>query len=292
VRAEAELKRRLHGAGELASLVRSLKLLSAASLHQYERALAGLDESVRVLESGLAIVLRHLPLPDPGPEPGLTAGVVLGSDHGMCGAYHEHLAAFVAAGRAPVPLLAVGARLAAALADAGVQVDVERPGLASLGALAPGVQDLLLRLEEWRQAGLAERLVVIHQRPEPGGSCKPVQTQLLPVDLGWLRELAERPWPGPTLPWCPQPPEILLPILLRQHLFLALYRAQAEALASENTARLSAMQAAERNLDERRAELTREYHRQRQQAVTEEILDVVSGYEASQGRAAREGKLP
>lgn len=283
--ADAELKRRIRGIDELGSLVRSLKLLSAASMHQFERAAGGLAESVRVLEQGLSIALQGQPL-TPLSEEGssLVAGVVLGSDHGMCGPYHENLAAFVrSSGVIPVPLLAVGSRLAAALGEAEIPVDAERPGVSTLSALAPAVQDLLLRLEEWRLAGVLDSLVVLHQRQDSMGSPHPVRLQLLPVEPAWLQEIARRPWSGPTLPWCPQSPRQMVPFLLRQHLFLALYRAWAEALASENASRFAAMQAAERNLEERGRVLTREYHRLRQGAVTEGLLEVISGYQASEG---------
>ncbi len=279
---DAGLKRRIRGVRELGSLVRSLKLLSAASMHHFERAAGGLAESVEVLEQGLSIVLAGQALPpESAHDDGLVAGVVLGSDHGMCGPYHENLAAFVRSSvPVPVPVLAVGARLAAALVETGVATDAERPGISTLSALAPAVQDLLLRLEEWRRAGLLERLVVFHQRLDSTGSPHPVRMQLLPVDTAWLQGVARRPWPGPTVPWCPQPPQEMVSTLLRQHLFLTLYRAWAEALASENAARFAAMQAAERNLEERGQELTRAEHRLRQGVVTQGLLEVVAGYQA------------
>ncbi len=286
---DQDLKRRLHSLKELGSLVRSLKLLSVASMHRFERAAAGLGQSVEVLEKGLSVALRDRVLPDwsqASDEP-LTAGVVLGSDHGLCGPYHESLADFVRRSNpVPVPLLAVGSRLAAALTEAGVTVDAERPGIATLRAVAAAVQDLLFRLEEWSRAGVVQRLVVIHQRPTPGSPPHPVRLQLLPVDPEWLREVSRRPWTGPTLPWCPQPAETLLPGLLRQHLFLTLYRACAEALASENAARFQAMQAAERNLEEKLRELTRRDQRLRQERVTEGVLEVLGGFEACQEERA------
>jgi F-type H+-transporting ATPase subunit gamma len=58
------------------------------------------------------------------------------------------------------------------------------------------------------------------------------------------------------------------------------YRAFAESLASENASRLAAMQAAERSIDERLEELRGEFRYQRQHAITEELLDIVSGFEA------------
>ena len=54
----------------------------------------------------------------------------------------------------------------------------------------------------------------------------------------------------------------------------------AESLASENASRLAAMQAAENNIEEKIDELHARYHQRRQAAVTEELLDVISGFEA------------
>ena len=56
--------------------------------------------------------------------------------------------------------------------------------------------------------------------------------------------------------------------------------AQALSLASENASRLSAMHAAERNIDDRLHALRGQFHRERQTSITTELLDIVSGYEA------------
>ena len=68
--------------------------------------------------------------------------------------------------------------------------------------------------------------------------------------------------------------------LILEHIYLTLYRATAQSLASENTSRLASMQAAEQHIDETLESWRSLYHRKRQNAVTREILDVVSGYEA------------
>jgi len=68
--------------------------------------------------------------------------------------------------------------------------------------------------------------------------------------------------------------------LIREYLFVSLFRAFAESLASENASRLAAMQGAEKNIEEQLGELNRRYHQQRQMSITEELLDIVSGYEA------------
>ena len=77
--------------------------------------------------------------------------------------------------------------------------------------------------------------------------------------------------------------DALFSALVQQYLFVALYRACAESLASEDASRLAAMQNAERNIKDRLDELHAEYHHQRQNSITAELLDIVAGYEAVMG---------
>jgi F-type H+-transporting ATPase subunit gamma len=74
--------------------------------------------------------------------------------------------------------------------------------------------------------------------------------------------------------------DLLFRRLVRQHLFVSLYRAFAESLASEHASRLTSMQGAEKNIEERLGELWSSFHRQRQMSITEELLDIVSGFMA------------
>ena len=73
--------------------------------------------------------------------------------------------------------------------------------------------------------------------------------------------------------------------LLREYFFVSVFRACAESLASEHASRLMAMQSAERNLDERIETLTLSFRRARQNAITSELLDVMSGFETTAGAA-------
>ena len=75
---------------------------------------------------------------------------------------------------------------------------------------------------------------------------------------------------------------------MRRYLFATLYRAFADALASEHASRLAAMQAAERNIEQQLEELRAEFARTRQDAITSEILDIVGGFEALTGGRASE----
>jgi F-type H+-transporting ATPase subunit gamma len=103
---------------------------------------------------------------------------------------------------------------------------------------------------------------------------------LLPLDDTWRRKLVELPWPTKNLPEVLGDGAVTLRALISGYLFVSLFRACAESLASENASRLAAMQRAEKNINELLEDLNRTFHRLRQSGVDEELFDVVSGFEA------------
>ena len=120
--------------------------------------------------------------------------------------------------------------------------------------------------------------MLFYNRPLTG-SFSPRAETLLPVSLSALRETRLK-WESRSLPTFTMPPDRLLSALLRQYFFVSLYRACALSLAAENTSRLAAMQAAEKNINERLDELKTSYQHERQAAITEELLDIISGFKA------------
>ena len=121
---------------------------------------------------------------------------------------------------------------------------------------------------------------LFHNHPKSGAAFEPVPRRLLPLDRRWQGKLAVRPWPTRN------PPEVIegvasaLQAFIRGYLFVLLFQACAEFLASENASRLAAMQRAEKNIEEILADLTRTFHRMRQESIDEELFDVISGCEA------------
>src|SRR5271166_3389179 len=83
-----------------------------------------------------------------------------------------------------------------------------------------------------------------------------------------------------------EPPEVIgdhertVEALVREYLFVSLYKACAESLAAENASRLAAMQRAEKNIDDLLGTLNQTFRRLRQTSIDEELFDVLSGYES------------
>lgn len=75
----------------------------------------------------------------------------------------------------------------------------------------------------------------------------------------------------------------LFSALAREYLFANIFRSGAESLATEHATRLAAMQTAMRNIEEHLEDMIAEYRRKRQDAITNELLDIVAGYETILG---------
>ncbi|MGI9437552.1 MAG: F0F1 ATP synthase subunit gamma, partial [Geminicoccaceae bacterium] len=176
--------------------------------------------------------------------------------------------------------LPVGAQIRARLEAQSqlVEDEVRLPG--SVNGLTATTQALLLAIDGWRTERCATRVVLFHNRRTDQTSAETSTMQIWPLDRAWLRSIADRPWPSRGLPTFTMKRDRLFASLVRQHLFVLIFRAGAESLASEHAIRLMAMQAAERNIDERLDEMNGRFRRMRQQSITEELLDVVAGFES------------
>jgi len=250
----------------------------------------------RTIDLGLTALLRErrargLSLPRTvGPGAAREATIVIGSDRGLCGRYNEIVIRHaLEALPADAGLLAViGTRAAAKLEAAGQRTDRLWLLPGTVEGMTPLVQRIIVEIERWtREAGVG-CVRLVHNRREGRARAVARDRVLLPIPDGYLQGLLRSGWPGPGLPFFRMPEGQLLSWLVQQRLFVVLYRALAEALASEHATRLAAMQSAERNIEERRADLTAAYRRKRQETITRELLDVVAGYEASRDRGEDE----
>jgi len=282
------LRRQVETTQDLHGIVRTMKSLAAVSIRQYERAADALTDYAETVEAGLHAVLRFGGIePQGGGQGGDGAGVVVfGSDHGLCGRFNDEVVAF-ARERLPehgVSLeaarrFAVGARAADRLDAEGFPTPewLELPG--SVDGLVDTAFSVIAQVEAWRDAGV-ERVLLVHNRRGREAPAVPAIHQMLPLAPAWLARMREAPWPTRSLPRFRADPRALFAGLLRQYLVVSVFRAAAESLASEHASRLASMQAAERNIEEHLGELQSVYRQQRQRAITDELLDLVAGFEA------------
>ena len=285
----ASLRRKIASAGDLESVVRTMKAMAASSIGQYENAVRSLDDYYRTVQLGLAASFQQS---EPvaartrahQKEAGAIGAIVFGSDQGLVGQFNEVMLDYVLQTLENLPgkktIWAVGERIHSRLADTDLRLGESFILPNSISAMTPLVGQILMAMETQREIGTITQVYLFHHRPKTGAIYTPVSQRLLPLDDVWRQDLAAIPWPTVNLPEVMNHGDQTLLALVREYLFVSLFRACAESLASENASRLAAMQRAEKNIDELLEDLNRTFHRLRQSAIDEELFDVVSGFEA------------
>jgi F-type H+-transporting ATPase subunit gamma len=300
----SSLRHKIESASELQAVVRTMKAMAAANISQYEQSVQSLTDYYSTVELGLGVCLRAI---DSGlldqreqqpTKPDVIHAVVFGSDLGLVGRFNETVADYaiqtLATFPAPPEISTVGARVHTRLADEGLPLGNLFTVPNSVKAITPLIGEILVQNTVHQNEGENIELHLFYNRPISGALYIPVSQRLLPLDIEWQIGLTKHSWPTKYLP------EVIentssrsccrggsgsndnttLRALIREYLFVSLFRACAESLASENASRLAAMQRAEKNIDDLIEELNVSYNRVRQSSIDEELFDVIAGFEA------------
>jgi F-type H+-transporting ATPase subunit gamma len=286
----ASLRQKIDRAGDLQSVVRTMKAVAASSIGQYEASVNALADYYRTVELGLGAYLRErgpVSLTSGRPQQavaGTSAAVVFGSDQGLVGQFNDVVADYAVKTLGELPakpeVWAVGERVHARLTDAGLAPVGLFTVPNSVKAITPLVGQILVQSESLHSSSEVIELHLFYNRPTSGAVYTPIGQRLLPLDESWQSQLVELLWPTANLPEVMGEGTSILRSLVREYVFVSLFRACAESLASENASRLAAMQRADKNIEELLETLNRTFHRLRQSGIDEELFDVVSGFEA------------
>jgi len=288
----ARLRRQLDSAVDLQSVVRAMKAMAASSIVQYEQSLRALGDYYRTVELGLSVCLRqspstpHADLQMREARPDVIGAVVFGSDQGLVGQFNERVVEYAVRSLAALPknarrVWAMGERVYSLLGDAGLPLAGLYAVPNSIQGIAPLVGQILIDTEAGGDSTAVTQLHLFYNQPITGSGAEVVDQRLLPLDDDWRRRLVQLPWPnGRSMPDAVGGHVATLRALIREYLFISLFRACTESLASENASRLAAMQRADKNIDELLERLRGAFNRIRQSDIDEELFDVISGFEA------------
>jgi len=283
------LRRKFEGAKDLKSVVRTMKAMAASNIAQYEMAVHSLEDYYRTVALGLIACFRQEKMDVIKEDPKrrkdeVICAIVFGSDQGLVAQFNDKLTDFVSQSLNALTekkeIWAVGERVQLLLLDNGFTITKLFPVPNSVNAITPLVGEILTNCEESREKDKVHDFYIFHNQPKTRAGYEPVIQQLLPLNERWKQTLAALQWPTKMLPQVATAIKPTLVALIREYLFVSLFKACAESLASENTSRLEAMQRAEKNIEELLDDLGHKFNRLRQDSIDEELFDIVSGFES------------
>lgn len=287
----ASLRRTIEGAKDLRSVVRTMKAVSASSVGQYEESVRALADYYRSVELGLGACLRaeteDASVGDRWRPSGTRVALVFGSDQGLVGQFNTRVSDFAVetlAGLAgTTQIWAVGERVHehAAASTFPVSALFELP--VSIRGITPLVGDILTARGDQENGDQDPELYLFYNRPESSEVYSPVGQRLLPLDQRWIMDLRTQTWPSGRYSQIIGEDTQTLRALIKEYLFISIFRACAESLASENASRLAAMERADQNIDDMLKGLNGTFHRLRKEGIDEELFDVIAAFDTLQG---------
>ena len=299
-----ELRRRIKGVQNIRQITRAMKMVAAARLRHGERAILALRPYASRLDRLCArFVLDAIGIEHPFFKRRLPRGYVLvgiTSDRGLCGAYNNNVVRTCAdimeerKGQHCI-LYVVGSRGISGVQRMGYEIKERYVGafnpvdFSLSESIVEKFQDAFLRGEA------DEVLVVFSEFFSPVRQRVRIR-QLLPCHMEEFRKQVlseydrEVPQGVRRLPEGFKEPsqdvyiyepdyEEICTDLLHRNLSVQYHRTMLEAQASEQGARMVAMDNATRSADDMIQELTLQMNRKRQEGITMEILDVIGGSE-------------
>lgn len=279
------IKRQINSAEQLHTIVSTMKAYATANINAFQNAATAAMTYRKVLDKGLYVILaaavepaKAAPIPS---QPGSSIHIVFGSDFGLAGRFNERMVEFTGQHLIIKPadlMIVIGHQLRSRLEGRyrihkTLAVPQTEAGITSM------VQKLLFEINDIREEKVIDKIILYYNKPVQLTLFESEHERLFPIDFKKLQN-DRVDWQSRVLPTYLIPREILFSDLVQQYFFITLYRSFCYSLASENASRLASMEAAGKNIEERLELLKASFRRQRQNQITEEISDVISGFKA------------
>jgi F-type H+-transporting ATPase subunit gamma len=266
-----------------------MKTLSAASIGQYEKAVDSLEDYHHTLTLGLHVCLelgefKSKVKPRPTNNTDRILAIVFGSDQGLVGRFNDVVADFAIKSfktmKSSPKIFAIGKRLEERLTSDQLKLTKSFAVPDCIAGVTSLAGQILIACDKFLAGEEDAEMHLFFNSPQPGAGYICNSQRLLPLDDLWRQRFLKVSWPSKMRPEILGSLEVTLRALIREYLFVSIFKACAHSLAAENASRLAAMQRADKNIEDLLKSLNVKFHRLRQSLIDEELFDVIAGCEA------------
>ena len=282
-----EVKTRINSVQSTRKTTSAMKMVASAKLHKAQGAIENMLPYQRKLNKILTNFLSaDLPVESPFcvERPVKRVAIVaFSSNSSLCGAFNANVlkmflqtvGEYRELGQDNILIYPVGKKIEEAVKKLGFfpqgsyQKLADKPSYDEAAALAKLLMELFLEKN-------IDRVELIYHHFKSMGVQELLRERYLPIDLSAVQNDEERG--GVVNDYIIEPSAAqLIADLIPQVLSQKIFTAALDSNASEHAARTLAMQIATDNANELIQELTKQYNKTRQQAITNELLDIVGG---------------
>jgi F-type H+-transporting ATPase subunit gamma len=279
---EREIATRIVSLGELLEIVSAIRAIAASQMQQALRSLEAIrhySTTVREALSDAAALLTADGTAAPMAEVSKSGLIVFCAEHGLCGGFNEHplrvAEQTLADSERGLVLIVVGSRGAQIFRERGLEPDLTLPMATHCAGVTAAARRIATEVYRMFSDGRIAGLEVVYTQHGEGQISGIERHRLLPLEMPVVEK---RPAAFPPL--INLSPRSLFDNIAGEYFFATLENAAMQSFFSENSTRFRTMEAAHQNIENKAGELTKLARRVRQEAVTTEILDLITGAEA------------
>ena len=286
-----EIQSRIRSVKDTMKITNAMYMISSSKMKKAKKVLEDTEPYFYNMQAAIARILRHVPdLQHPFfsvrhlvPQEERKIGtIVVTGDKGMAGAYNHNITKMTdefmeGPGHHKLYVLGVVGRQyysrKKADMDGSFRYTVQKPTMHRARVISDEIVRAFLERE-------LDEIHIIYTQMQNAAVMEPVNMQLLPlkkanftpsqIPMGTLQEEIEM-FPSA---------DAVLDTIIPNYLTGVIYGCLVEAYASENNARMTAMQSSTDSAKKMMADLSIQYNRARQAAITQEITEVISGAKA------------
>lgn len=287
------LKKTLDTSKSIKQVVSTMKALSGANIKKYEKIVKILYTYKSNVELALQAIMMHNDkinineLEFIGQSKNKKAKnlvVVFGSNQGLCGRFNDKIANFTIDDIQNIDenkVIVVGERLSMLLSNTKLKIFKTIPVPNSIENISNTIYELLAVIEKEIEEKTINKVFLYYTANDDTMNGTLTKTRLIPIDKKILENAQNKVWPTNNIPYWQIDTKTLAVDLLKQYIFVGLNDALVNSIASEQKNRLITLQNAENNINDLIRTKNLEYNQKRQSTITNELLDVVTGYSVS-----------
>jgi F-type H+-transporting ATPase subunit gamma len=288
-----DIKRKISSVSNTQKTTRAMKLVSTAKLRRTEE----LAKQSRVYANKLTEMLSEISQKiqksnvdgldskffNANKEIKVVDLIFITADKGLCGGFNaqtlkrvkELLEEYKTQG-VKIRLRAVGRKGIDYFKFNQVELTSEEIGLSSAPTHTKA-KDFISSVVDEYMNGTSDKIVLVHNGYVNMITQEVRENALLPIDP---EEVTAKEYPNSDLEMEPEDDDTLLEVLVTKYIEYNMYYALIDSLAAEHSARMQAMDAATNNAKEMVADLKVQFNKARQQAITTELIEIISGVES------------
>lgn len=287
-----EVKNRISSVKSTRQITSAIKMVASAKLHKAQGRIENMLPYQRKLNEILTNFLStdatiESPYTDERPV-GRVAIVAFSSNSSLCGAFNSNVAKMLertleeyqSLGRENIQIYPVGKKVEEAVKKLGFVPQGSYQEMADKPSYMQAYELAGTLMKEFLE-GRVDKVELIYHHFKSTGSQILTRDEYLPINLDKVAEEATESTAGKSSfnndyivePSAARLITELLPKVLSQKIYTVLL----DSNTSEHAARMLAMQAATDNANELIQDLTKQYNKSRQQAITNELLDIIGG---------------